>query len=178
MNRYKNSGGACSGWRAWWKSFRIALIGIVALPVCSCRTTRESTSIQKADSLRWDRRVSVILGAIPVKKLEWTLTPPDLHDLTLGERLTRQADGVKVSVGVEDGNLNITAETNPLPQMTYTEEISATKFSEESVGTLTEKEAATEPFKRCLNGIAVVLAFVLIILIVLKWQKRKQDRSA
>ena len=40
-----------------------------------------------------------------------------------------------------------------------------------------EKEAAIEPFKRCLNGIAALLTLVLIILIILKWQKRKQDRS-
>lgn len=77
---------------------------------------------------------------------------------------------------MEDGNLHIEAETDSLPKVRYIEEISATKVSGESVGSLTEKETATEPFKRCLNGIAVVLALVLIILIILKWQKRKQGQ--
>lgn len=79
---------------------------------------------------------------------------------------------------MEDGSLNITAETDPRPEITYTEETSATKVSGETENTQIEKEAATEPFKRCLTGIAVVLALVLIILIVLKWQKKiKQDQS-
>lgn len=81
-----------------------------------------------------------------------------------------------MSVGMKGENLHVEAETEAVPEITYTAELSATKTSESSSNSQTEKEAATGPFKRCLSGIAVVLALVLIILIVLKWQKqRKQD---
>ena len=76
---------------------------------------------------------------------------------------------------MKDGNLHIETETAPQPEITYTEEVSAAKVSGETSNTLTEKEAATEPFKRCLNVVAAVFALILIILIVLKWQKTKQD---
>lgn len=88
-----------------------------------------------------------------------------------------EKDGLKVLVGVTGEDFEVRAETVSSPELTYAEEISASKVEQESKYTEIEKEAAIEPFKRCLNGIAALLTLVLIILIILKWQKRKQDRS-
>lgn len=149
-----------------------------ALLVTGCGSTKKTSVTSVTDSLQWNRKVSVTLEAIQPRSLEWTLTPPDLHNLVNGERLSVRGNGLGLSARMSDGNLQIEAETDSLPRMRYTEEISATKVSEAIDRSLTGKEAATGPFKRCLNGIIIALTLVLIILIILKWQKIKQDRSA
>jgi len=159
------------------KNCLVALIGIVVLPVYSCRTIKENTSIQKADNIQWNKKVSVTLGATPARILHLRIPTDSLRALANGMEVSGEKEGLKVLVGVTGEDFEVRAETVSSPELTYTEEISVSKVEQESKYTEIEKEAAIEPFKRCLNGIAALLTLVLIILIILKWQKRKQDRS-
>ena len=91
-------------------------------------------------------------------------------------RFEREKDGLKLSVGMKNGGLEIKAESAPSNGIIYTEEISASKTELVNNHTESEKESVTEPFKRCLNTFSIVLILIIIILIVLRWQKRKQDQ--
>lgn len=166
-------------WRGWW----FALITGIALLATSCRTTSGSTTIQRADSLRWQRKVSVALEAIPARTLAFRLPLPELRNLPEGERMERTGSGFAVSVGLRGDSLDIRALAEPLPALTYTEEESIDRIRDASAEQAERQEAAAASvltrFKPVLNAVILILILVIILLIVIQiWQKqRKQGQS-
>lgn len=163
--RCRSSAAACSAWRALWRSFRLALIGSVALLASSCRTTSGSTTIQKADSLRWQRKVSVALAAIPAKTLAFRIPPDSLRSLLEGEKLTKEADGLRLTAEVTGGSLNLRAETAGIPALTYTADESIDRIRDSSAGLTEQKEPAAATllsrFKPVLNGVVMILILII-----------------
>lgn len=163
-------------WRRWW----YVLFMAVVLLATSCRSISGSTTIQRADSLRWQRRVSVALAAIPAKTLAFRIPPDSLRSLLEGEKLTKEVDGLRLTAAWKDGLLNLRAETAGVPALTYTEEENIDRIRDSSAGLTEQKEPAAATllsrFKPVLNGVVMILILIIIFLIILKWQKqRKQD---
>ena len=160
------------------KNCRIALIGIVALPVCSCRTIRENTSIQKADNLKWNKKVSVTLGAIPARTLAFQIPADTLRSLE-NTRFEREKDGLKLSVGMTGGMLDIQAQTDPLPEMTYTEESNMERDRDYFAQLDKAKEPTVtgilENISPILKWVSVVLAIIIVIKCMNIWQKKQEN---
>lgn len=95
---------------------------------------------------------------------------------------TKAADGLRLTAAVEDGNLELRAEADPLPALTYTEDESLDRIRDVAQQATAEKEPAAvgflESFKPVLYGGAIVLILLLItILILRKWQKQKRKQG-
>ena len=161
-------------WRRWW----YVLFMAVVLLATSCRSISGSTTIQRADSLRWQRRVSVALAAIPAKTLAFQIPPDSLHSLLEGEKLTKEADGLRLTAEVTGGLLNLRAETAGIPALTYTADESIDHIRDSSTGLTEQKEPATvellDKLKPVLAWSTIILFLVFILIISIRiWQRKK-----
>lgn len=148
----------------------------VALLATSCRSTSGSTTIQRADSLRWQRKVSIALAAIPARTLAFRIPPDSLLE---GRRLTKEADGLRLTAAWEDGTLNLSAEADAVPGMTYTADETIDRIRESSARQMEEKAPAAveilEKLKPVLAWGAVIILLVFILIISIKlWQRKKE----
>lgn len=93
--------------------------------------------------------------------------------------MSREGDGLRLTAAITDGGLDLRAESDPLPELTYTAETSAERVreSEEDIRESCEPAAAgiLGSLKPVLSGAITILILVIIILIILRWQRRKQD---
>lgn len=164
--------------RSWF-----ALCMAVVLPVLSCRTIKEDTFIRVADSLRWDRKVSVTLATTPLPPVRLTAPLDSLRKLPAGAVYTDSSGGLRVTASLKGDSLCVTAETENLPRLEYQEEESREQTRSEQSESETVKEPAAVPFwnrlKHGLNGILIAFIIIIIFKRYKQWQKtRKQDRSA
>lgn len=164
--------------RSWF-----ALCMAVVLPVLSCRTIKEDTSIRVADSLRWDKKVSVTLATTPLPPVRLTAPLDSLRKLPAGAVYTDSSGGLRVTASLKGDSLCVTAETENLPRLEYQEEESREQTRSGQSESVTVKEPAAVPFwnrlKHGLNGILIAFIIIIIFKRYKQWQKtRKQDRSA
>lgn len=164
--------------RSWF-----ALCMAVVLPVLSCRTIKEDTSIRVADSLRWDRKVSVTLATTPLPPVRLTAPLDSLRKLPAGAVYTDSSGSLRVTASLKGDSLCVTAETENLPRLEYQEEESREQTRSGQSESETVKEPAAVPFwnrlKHGLNGILIAFILIIIFKRYKQWQKtKKQDRSA
>lgn len=150
----------------------------VVLLATSCRSISGSTTIQRADSLRWQRKVSVALAAIPAKTLAFQIPPDSLHSLLEGEKLTKEADGLRLTAEMDKGTLHIRAEAEAIPSVTYTADESIDHIRDSSTGLTEQKEPATvellDKLKPVLAWSTIILFLVFILIISIRiWQRKK-----
>ena len=155
----------------------------VVLPVLSCRTIKEDTSIRVADSLRWDRKVSVTLATTPLPPVRLTAPLDSLRKLPAGAVYTDSSGSLRVTASLKGDSLCVTAETENLPRLEYQEEESREQTRSGRSESETVKEPAAVPFwnrlKHGLNGILIAFILIIIFKRYKQWQKtKKQDRSA
>ena len=148
----------------------------VALLATSCRSTSGSTTIQRADSLRWQRKVSIALAAIPARTLAFQIPPDSLLD---GRRLVKEADGLRLTAELDKGTLNLSVETDAIPGVTYTADETIDRVRESSARQMEEKAPAAveilEKLKPVLAWGAVIILLVFILIISIKlWQRKKE----
>lgn len=92
--------------------------------------------------------------------------------------MSREGDGLRLTAAITDGGLDLRAESDPLPELTYTAETSAERVRESEEDTRESREPAAgilESLKPVLSGAITILILTIIILIILRWQRRKQD---
>lgn len=159
-------------WRRWW----YVLFMAVALLATSCRSTSGSTTIQRGDSLRWQRKVSIALAAIPARTLAFQIPPDSLLE---GRRLVKEADGLRLTAELDKGTLNLSAETDAIPGVTYTADETIDRVRESSAQLEEVKEPAAmgilEKLKPVLAWSAVIILLVFILIISIKlWQRKKE----
>lgn len=164
--------------RSWF-----ALCMAVVLPVLSCRTIKEDTSIRVADSLRWDRKVSVTLATTPLPPVRLTAPLDSLRKLPAGAVYTDSSGSLRVTASLKGDSLCVTAETENLPRLEYQEEESREQTRSGQSESETVKEPVAVPFwnrlKHGLNGILIAFILIIIFKRYKQWQKtKKQDRSA
>ena len=164
--------------RSWF-----ALCMAVVLPVLSCRTIKEDTSIRVADSLRWDRKVSVTLATTPLPPVRLTAPLDSLRKLPAGAVYTDSSGSLRVTASLKGDSLCVTAETENLPRLEYQEEESREQTRSGQSDSETVKEPAAVPLwnrlKHGLNGILIAFILIIIFKRYKQWQKtKKQDRSA
>ena len=155
----------------------------VVLPVLSCRTIKEDTSIRVADSFRWDKKVNVTLATTPLPPVRLTAPLDSLRKLPAGAVYTDSSGSLRVTASLKGDSLCVTAETENLPRLEYREEESREQTLSEQSESVTVKEPAAVPFwnrlKHGLNGILIAFIIIIIFKRYKQWQKtRKQDRSA
>lgn len=93
--------------------------------------------------------------------------------------MSREGDGLRLTAAITDGGLDLRAESDPQPELTYTAETSAERVRESEEDTRESREPAAagilESLKPVLSGAITILILTIIILIILRWQRRKQD---
>lgn len=173
MSKYKNSGKGCSGWRVCWSGLSIVLIGSVALLVCSCRTTNESTSIRNLDSLAWDRKVNVTLATIPKSLAKLTVPLDSLRKLPEGATFNNKSGQATASVAFKNDTLLVEASCDSLQHLVYELEERLHAARDE----LEQKELVKEPvtipfgvkFKWYLTGVLTMVLLITIKQVKKRW---------
>lgn len=173
---------ACRAWRGVLQRSWFALCMTAVLPALSCRSIKEDTSIQVADSLRWDRKVSVTLATTPFPPVRLTTPLDSLRKLPAGAVYTHSSGSLRVTASLEGDSLRVTAEAEGLPRLEYQEEESLEHVRNEQSESETVKGPVVVPFwGRLKQGLSdILIAFILAIIFkrYKQWQKiRKQDPS-
>lgn len=94
-------------------------------------------------------------------------------------RFEREKDGLKLSVGMTGGMLDIQAQTDPLPEMTYTEESNMERDRDYFAQLDKAKEPTVtgilESIPPILKWVSVVLAIIIVIKCMNIWQKKQEN---
>lgn len=178
MSKYKNSGKGCSAWRACWSGLSIALIGNVALLVCSCRTTNESTSIRNLDSLAWDRKVNVTLATTPKSLAKLAIPLDSLRKLPEGATFNNKSGQATASAAFKNDTLFVEASCDSLQNLVYQLEENLHAARDELEQKELAKEPATTPFwvkfKWYLTGVLTMVLLITIKQVKKRWLKKKE----
>ncbi len=119
------------------------LIGNVALLVCSCRTTNESTSIRNLDRcLAWDRKVNVTLATTPKSLAKLAIPLDSLRKLPEGATFNNKSGQATASAAFKNDTLFVEASCDSLQNLVYQLE---EKISMPHVMSWSKKELAKEP---------------------------------
>lgn len=152
-----------------WKNVSLMLLALLAL---SCRTTKENTSIRLADSLQWNRKVSVTLATIQSSLAELTIPMDSLRRLPPGAVYTNKSGNTRVTASINAGNLHVEAETESVPELKYTEEENQVHIRDELSEAETIKEPVSIPlWNRLKHGLTGILVIIIVIIIIKTYKK-------
>ena len=162
---------------AFWLSSRAwknAGVILLALPVLSCRTTKENTSMSLRDSLEWSRKVSVTLATIPTSLAELAIPMDSLRRLPEGAAYAKRSGQATARVAVAGDTLVVTAECDSLQRVVYSLEEELRRASARQEQSETIKEAPEFTLKCYWTGIMTGIISLLTYQFIRKW--RRQDR--
>lgn len=158
----------------WW----IASITLSVLLATSCRTTKENTSMHLADSLQWNRKVSVTLATIPSSIVQLTIPTDSLRKLPEGAAYTKKSGQATLTLKVKGDSIQGTASCDSLQQQVISleEELHHARDRLEQVNK--ESKPAVIPFlvkfKWYLTGILTAFIFIQIINLYKKYGKKNR----
>lgn len=90
----------------------------------------------------------------------------------------KEADGLRLTAELDKGTLNLSAETDAVPGVTYTADETIDRIRESSTGLTEQKEPATvellDKLKPVLAWSTIILFLVFILIISIRiWQRKK-----
>lgn len=154
FKRYTISKGLLS---RWW----IVSIILSVLLATSCRTTKENTSLHLADSLAWNRKVSVTLATIRPSLAELTIPMDSLRKLPEGAAYTKKSGQATLTLQLQGDSIHGIATCDSLQQSVFLLEEELHQARDRLKQSQTERKPAPNPLKPYLYG--VLTGFILSI---------------
>jgi hypothetical protein len=169
MNRFKNYARRLQTSRLFFTSWLFANIMILVLPVTSCRSTKQNTSISRAGSLQWQRKVSVCPVQIPAEIAQLRVPVDSLRNLPEGAVYTNRSGRATVRAEMKGDTILITAGCDSLRQVIYNLEEELVTTRAELVQK--EKTISDSRSKYFIYGLLTGALLVTIILLLIKKKK-------
>lgn len=118
----KNFGNLKTLWK--WCCTKLLSVAIMtaALSAFSCRSTKGTSTIEGADSLRWDKKVSVTLATIPSSLARMEIPIDSLRKLPEDAVYEKKEGKATVKAGVKDGTLLVSASCDSLQALVYSQQ--------------------------------------------------------
>ncbi|MFR9004147.1 hypothetical protein [Parabacteroides goldsteinii] len=118
----KNFGNLKTLWKWCCTKLLSVAIMIAALSAFSCRSTKGTSTIEGADSLRWDKKVSVTLATIPSSLARMEIPIDSLRKLPEDAVYEKKEGKATVKASVKDGTLLVSASCDSLQALVYSQQ--------------------------------------------------------